>query len=281
MQLKSGVFSYLVNKAAFLDRIVLSVWSGGKPVSDQISEVRNVGILSGDSLYSRCLSGKWTLTGNPVQILYGKVSLLPRVPPFRLILRSEAIPITGAQINTLARSIFPNAVRMQVSQVELTLDLKGLSVPHFRRCMVHHARGWSEKSGLADRKTLYVGSRCSPWQVVIYDKAANIVRYEVVLRRGFLFKRGLSSPDALVTLRQLDLWRLASVRRFRRERVVSATEGWSNTTLKEMLLDWDVDGRPLQTLYRFLRKTGIQPDSVLRRSSCQLRMDEMLRNLIW
>jgi hypothetical protein len=169
---------------------------------------------------------------------------------------------------------------MQVSQTELTLDLTGHSVPYFRRHIVHRTRSWREIDS-ASGKTLYVGSRFSPWQVVIYDKAANIVRYEVVLRRSFLLKRGLSSPDALVTLRQLDLKRLASLRSFRRDQVVSATERWPNTTLKEMLLDWDYDGRPLQTLYRFLRKSGIKPDSVLCRSSGQLRMDAMLRNLVW
>ena len=88
------MFRYCLNNAAFIDRIVLSVNTDNKPNLKQSLEAKDIGILSPKSLYSRKLTGKAALTGNPVQILYGKVSRFPRVPPYPVVLRSEAVPLT-------------------------------------------------------------------------------------------------------------------------------------------------------------------------------------------
>jgi|SRR5579862_2169656 len=54
--------------------IALSVWTDRNPVLDQLVDSKSIGILGPKSRYARLLSGKASLTGNPVDILYGKVS---------------------------------------------------------------------------------------------------------------------------------------------------------------------------------------------------------------
>src|SRR5580704_3296954 len=68
------VFSHLVDKAAFVDTITLSVDSDQKPQLDEIVDQKNEGIRSKHSNYARMVTGRWKVTGNPVTILYGKVN---------------------------------------------------------------------------------------------------------------------------------------------------------------------------------------------------------------
>src|ERR1035438_6520800 len=89
------MFEYCVNKAAFIDRMDLSVWTERGPALDQLLEAKSIGILSSKSLYARSVTGKTPVTGNPIQVLYGKVSRFPRVPPCQVIMRSEEVQLTG------------------------------------------------------------------------------------------------------------------------------------------------------------------------------------------
>ena len=194
-QLESGLFSHLVDVGSFIDRTVFSIWCNGSPVADQILEAKNFPILSDNSFYARCLSGRWALTGNPINAKYGKATRLPAVPPCQLIARSEQVPLTGSQIHLLIQDLLPKASRVEVSELEFTRDLQGLSVDYFRRRMVHRAHKRKTKVDAMGRKTFYIGSRISPWQIRIYDRAPDIVRFELVLRRGFLVGRGLCNPE--------------------------------------------------------------------------------------
>lgn len=71
-------------------------------------------------------TGCWKVTGNPVTTLYGKVNRFSPVPPCRLTVRSESLPVTGAQVNRLVASVFP-AARVRISSVELTVDVSSFS----------------------------------------------------------------------------------------------------------------------------------------------------------
>jgi hypothetical protein len=274
-----GFFPWLVGSAGFIDRIILSS-SGTRPIPDQLREIRNRAILSKDSFYARCLSGKWALTGNPAQFQYGKATHLPRVPSCRITLGSSETPLTGAQVSEFLRAVLPEG-QPEVSSVELTRDVRGLRVPYIREHLVHRARSWRELSDGHGRQTLYIGSRWSPWQARIYDKTTDVVRFEIVLRRGFLIRHGLRCPDALVKLRQVKTQGLLSVKKLCQEKMLAATEHLANDIGKEILRTWGQYGRPLQALCRFLRGAGIKPDCVLRQSRCQLQMENMLERLIW
>jgi hypothetical protein len=96
-------FKYLLNKAAFIDGITLSVWTQGKPVVEGLVDVEQKPILTSKSIYARYVSAKSPLTGNPVEIWYGKVPKFPRVPNCQMRMRSEFLPLTGSQINETVR----------------------------------------------------------------------------------------------------------------------------------------------------------------------------------
>jgi hypothetical protein len=120
------VFKHLLNEAAFIDRIGLSVWSNQKPNLDLLLDSKNIGILTPKSLYARCLTGNSPLTGNPVRMQYAKISRFPRVPPLSIGMRSETLPLTGAQVNEILRQLVPGAVKIQPVYVELTFVSSGL-----------------------------------------------------------------------------------------------------------------------------------------------------------
>ena len=239
------MFQYCMNKAAFIDRMDLSVWTEGKPVLDQLLEAKSIGVLSSKSLYARSLSGKTPITGNPVEILYGKASRFPNVPPCRVIMRSEEVPLTGAQVNETMRLLFPAATRIQPVQAELTFDFKKrVSVLYLYRHMIHGARRVVELSDIWGRKTVYLGSSKSPWQIRIYDKARakGIVRLELILRRNLLFGYGIRQPDTVVMLRSMELKSMFSLRRFARARLAAAAKGWRDVVRREIVDEWEEYG---------------------------------------
>src|ERR1035441_384564 len=117
------VFPYLLSKAAFIDTILLSVWTEDKTILGKLLDENKKPILNGTSRYARLVKGRAPLTGNPVEIVYGKLSRFSNVPPCQVRMRSEEVPLTGAQVNETMRLIFPTATRIQPVLVELTFDL--------------------------------------------------------------------------------------------------------------------------------------------------------------
>jgi hypothetical protein len=277
------MFQHCVNRAAFIDRIVLSVWTEQKPVLDQLLEAKNIGVWSSKSRYARRLWGKTPVTGNPVEVLYGKASRLPRVPPCQVIMRSEEVPLTGAQVNETMRLLFPGATRIQPVLAELTFDLKNrASVLYLYRHMIHGARSFVEWSYLDGSTTVYIGSPKSPWQIRIYDKAKakGIVRLELILRQKLLFGYGIRQPDTVVTLRSMDLKSMFSLRRFARARLEAAADGWRDVVRRDIVGEWEQYGGTAQLLCRMLRGRGDE-GRLFPRSGLQRTVEKMQRNLIW
>jgi hypothetical protein len=277
------VFPYVLNRAAFIDTITMSVWGMEKLVRGQLLDEKPVPILSrkSKSTYAWRVTGKAPLTGNPVRILYGKNSRFPRVPPCRVTMWSEEAVLTGAQVNETMRLIFPAAQGIQPTQVELTFDLQGASVAKLHRQMIHGARQWSEMQDSLGRKTVYIGSPASPWQVKLYDKTAGVVRLELTLRRDLLRKRRIEEPDKVVTLRSLKLQRMFSLRRFSRSRVAAATQGWNDQYWQDVACNWERNGSPLQPLCRMLVARGDKTGRLLPFARLQQTLEKMQRNLIW
>jgi hypothetical protein len=275
------MFSYLLNQAAFIDRIGLSVWTEQKPILDQLRDSKDTGIFKPNALYARCLSGKSPLTGNPVRMVYGRVSRLRRVPPIGVYMTSEDIPLTGAQVNETVRLLTPAATRVQPVMAELTFDLTRVSVSKLYRNLLYRARQWSELMDAAGSKTVYIGSPRSAWELRIYDKAVGITRLELILRRRLLFSYGIRQPDSILLLRWIDLQEMFSLRRFSRPKVVAATKGWRDAYWQEMAGDWQFYGQPLQGLRRMLGVRSGDIERVFLRSPLQRTLDTMQKNLLW
>ncbi len=275
------MFGYCSNQAAFIDRIVLSVWSNAKPKLNRLPKAKDSGILSQKSLYARLFNGEDPLTGNPVQIKYIKVSPFPRVPPYSMTIRSEKLPLTGAQINELLRLTFPEATRIQPVLVEVPFDLKGTSVGEIEYRMIHRARLYSVLQDPYARRTFYCGSPSSSWQIRVYDKAEDLVRLEVVLRRAYLQKFGIRQPDSLVRLRSLPLDQMFTIRKFSRPNVVAATKNWRDQYWRDAASSWGYFKKSLRLLARMLGKTRSEIDQIFPRSRLQRVVESMQANLIW
>ena len=283
------MFKHLLNEAAFIDRIDLSVWATEKPVTDGLLDRDMAPILTRNSqkpdykksksLYAYRVSGKSNLTSNPVRLVYGKVSRLPRVPPMCVALWSEAMPVTGAQVNETLRMLLPNATRVQPVSVELTFDFEGIGIDTLNHGVIYRARTWDQVEDNSGSRTIYIGSRRSPWQLKIYDKARGVARFELTLRRGFLSGIGVQQPDNILSLRLLDLRKMFSFCRvdgaeIRRE----AMKRWPGDQYwQEFACEWEGDGRPMQSLLRLLRGRK----SVFTSSPLQRTLEKMQMNLVW
>ncbi len=272
------VFPHLVDKAAFVDTIRLSVDSDRKPRLDEIVDHENEGILSKNSNYSRMVTGSWKVTGNPVTILYGKANRFSPVPPVCLTVRSESMPVTGAQINKMVKSVFPTARGVRVSSVELTFDVSTFSFSEVCRSVVYRAIHTEELGDARGRRTFYIGSPRSPWFARIYEKREGVLRVEFKLQRGFLSAQGLGRPDDLVALGTLQLSKLISLRNASRTRIIAATEGWP-----EVARDWSLRSatRPLWLLHRVACANGLKVNQLLPESASQRLLESMQRLLVW
>jgi hypothetical protein len=275
------VFPHLVDKAAFIDTIKLSVHSNRKPMLDEIIDWENCGILtSSGSNYARRIDGKWKSTGNPITILYGKVNRFKAVPPVSMIVRSESMPVTGAQIDKLVASVFPTATDVHVSLVELTFDVSSFSYPEAYRSVVYRAIHTKEFGDERNGRTFDIGSPRSLWFVSVYEKKVqDVLRVEFKLRRGFLSGRGVTRPHDLVALRTLQLSKLISFRNFSEPRIIAGTKGWSETAV-----DWCLRSRArrLSHVNRILCATNrADVDRLLRKSASQRLLESMQRLLVW
>ncbi len=91
-------------------------------------------------MYARSRHGENRLTGNPFELKYGKLHKWEHVAPFRLVVRSEGLPLSGAQVRIILDSLFRKGYRCKISQAELTFDTSQYSFSFFRHQLFSHAR---------------------------------------------------------------------------------------------------------------------------------------------
>lgn len=221
------MFAYTTDRAAFIDRIVINVRSPevtATVVGGKLKEEKSRSILGKGRIYSRCISGKWRLTGNPISIVYGRVKNFANVPKAQVTFYAEAVPLTGAQVMVAMSELLGPRPQVDISLVELTFDSE--RVAGWRLCQeaVHRARTWRDISDVCGRrKTRYIGSRASDVQVRIYDKTDRVVRLEFVLRSGYLRPHGITHPLDVVRLRAGQVWQIFSLPSCSGARVWAAT----------------------------------------------------------
>ena len=103
----SRVFSWAVDNVAFIHKIVLSVDEKLKPEFEaELRHPVSQGIrATSDSLYSRAVSGSCWLSGNPVDVVYGRTKKFKNVPLLRITMHSKRVPLTGAQVRFLVERL--------------------------------------------------------------------------------------------------------------------------------------------------------------------------------
>jgi hypothetical protein len=275
-------FSYLTNKAAFIHKVVLSVDGAlDETFQEKLIHAKNVGIFHPGVFYGRCVFGTWKLTGNPSTIHYGRTKKFPNVPPLRVTMRSESIPLTGAQTQLFVRGLAAGPHEIKVSSLELTFDLSFTNLSQVRRHLIHRAHREQILRDRLGRQTLYIGSPTSSWEARIYQKTESDLRLVFIFRRAFLSQHGINRPEDLLILRRLKIWRLLSVRRFSRSCAERVTQDWDNNVGRELIVTWAEAKRPLLGLVQILRNHQVDPNCVLRRTSIQRRLEAMQHRFVW
>jgi len=277
-----GVFPHFINKAAFFDKVELAVWgSPRRRVSGSVILKPSQPIGGPNRPYGRSVHGKFLATANPFEFRYGKIQNWANLSPFRLIVRSHSIPLTGIQVDAIAHSLFRKGLRAQVGLVEMTFDIEGYSVHDLR---MHFLTRCTKLVELKDKNgwgTLYIGSRRSPWQLRIYQKAESVVRVEYIFRREFLRSHAMSSCMDLLRLRQFDLFKLVAFQEFSQSRLNSMLKSSPDFWGKELLHRWP-HRWPVQTLTNILHwRGGIDPGTVLQPFEAERLFGRMQRYLLW
>jgi hypothetical protein len=280
--LSSRHFPHLVNTAAFIDTVGFSI--DGKladAYEQELIESKDTGILHPGVVYSRCIFARAWLTGNPVTIHHGRVKKFRNVALLKFTIRSEKVPVTGAQTILLIRKVAARNSKPSASYVEVTFDLSGVEFESIRRRVFHRAHGVRLLQDEKGRQTLYIGSPKSSWQIRIYQKTETVVRIEFVFRRSFLSRHGINRPEEIALLQRLNIWSFFSLRRFSRTQAKQLMRKSHKSKLRKLLAVWMRSNRPSEDLISTLRRNRIDPRRVFRKTSLQEMLERMQRRLVW
>jgi len=278
----NGIFDFAVDTAAIVDTARISVFGDGlSPELDGLADIKNTASLSPKSRFARCLTATIRDTENPLKAVYGKAGKqagLTAIPDGMVIFRSEQAILTGTQIMRDVGNLFPGASRSEFSLLEFAFDVRS-RLEAIRTQGVHSARKTRLLRDDNGRRTYYIGSRLSAWQLRVYDKADGIIRIEFVFRRPFLVKNDLLRPIDLLRLRVFDLEPLVTFRRVSPEHLLQAAPDRS-AKWREGIVRW-AERYPISELPAYLRSQRISPGRVLRRTQLQRKIERMQKRFIW
>ena len=207
--LPRGVFGFLINEAAVIDKVTVGIW--GTPRTRPQTSVcieSNFAIASEGGMYARSIHGNSCTTRTPFELKYGKLWNYRKLPPFRLSLRSDKAPVTGAQVLSVANALFRKSFTSYVSGVEMAFDLDVIEIPSLIRGLWTRARTRTDFRDREGRRTIYLGTPWAAWQNRIYQKADRIIRVEYVFRLPFLQTRRIREPQDVIRLGQIRLGKL-------------------------------------------------------------------------
>jgi hypothetical protein len=203
-------FDFLLAYAAFIDTLEISVY--GERAKRPLSNIRlgkNSAVGSSRSNYARSQHGTCCLTGNPFEHRYGPFGRNQRrVPPHRIIIRSETAPLTSWSVRRVLDAMFRPGYRAVPSQCEITFDTH---IP--LRFLREHE--YCRLSMRRFKSSICFGSSRSSWRVRVYKKAPSVIRLEFVLRRGLLRSSKINSIESLSKVTQLGLFDWFPIRELR------------------------------------------------------------------
>jgi hypothetical protein len=274
-----GMFPHLANAAAFIDTIEIAVWGKKRTkVLNYIRQKQNRAIGGFGKSYARCIPGRNTPTGNPLQLKYGVMLPYGNISPGVVVLWADRLPVTCADVMLAIDGFMRIGCRARVSKVELTFDTTGIPLERFTRELCTTARTFREIEGEYGT-TIYIGGVNSPWQLRIYQKTHQIVRIEFMLRSTFLRSHGVIRPHELSLLRRVHLWDHVSFRE------VDQSQG--DALPPRIRNHWIKVGHglppdmPACIVRKALRESRVDPSRWVVRSQRERLLRRMLKNLIW
>lgn len=274
-----GVFSYLIDQAAFMDKIVVDVRGvRRKRSAASITGNGNRAIGGPGRFYARCIPRRHEVSGNKLQLKYGVMKPYKSLSPFKVTIWANRSPVTCSDVLLVLDGFFRIGYKAVVSSVELTFDTSGVQLWQFQRDLCSRAR----KTEVGDGRgvpTVYVGGVRSGRELRIYEKSPSIVRVEFVLRSVFLRAHGIRRLQDLLLLKKVNLWRHVSFRKVNHDAGDSlpprVREPWLQRGLALP------PAMPACIVERELRDAGIQPGDWVVWSERQKLLRKMQRATIW
>jgi hypothetical protein len=276
-----GVFRYLVDRAAFIDRVELNVWGTRKlqpPTS--VSTGKPFRIARPKSIYGWAVNGVCGEMANPFQLRFGVLRHFKTVPPFRLVMHSQKMPVSWAQVERVLRSLLRSGFRAEVSRAEFTFDLSQVGVDYFVAHFQSPARTARVMRDQQQRTTLYVGRPQSAWQARVYEKTATVLRFELVLRRSFLRRMRIRLPHELLALRNLDLSHLVQLTKLDLSKLPALDEREPDCARQRTFHKW-ARNLSIQDFEAAVRRSGERIPGLFKRDSLHARIRRMQQRLFW
>jgi hypothetical protein len=275
-----GVFPALVNRAAFLDKLVLGI--DGTPltrVPQIINKTTNSTIGGPGRPYARSLRGTHTPSGNPFELKYGRNPRYRNLYDTKLILRSEAAPLFCAQAVEIIDSFFRVGKKVAVQEVEFTRDV---SVPFkfFENHILTAVRSVRLLEDTHGWQTLYAGKPGARWMMRAYQKSPEITRVEFVFRRGFLAGAGINDLAGLQGLKDIACDRLVRFPAICRRALQELIAGKVPAKQSQVLLGLP-DRWPTTILLDTLEYHGLPGKQILRPSPVEKLLADMQKSFTW
>ena len=278
---QGGVFTQLVDRAAFSDRVKISVEGivRERPLPAVWIKTNDAAGGPGGK-WARCITGFCLRTGNHFTALYSKYRLYKNLPAIMLTLFSDHCPVTLAEVVEVESAVLRAGFNHRVSFVEVTADVSGTNVPDLASQYAGRAMTVNALRDPKGFKTAYFGSKNSPLQLRIYDKYDGIVRVEFMLRLGFLRAHEINQQTEIAKLGALGPDDVGGFWERDMKRLERDLAGIPRTWLREELLNRG-DARPFITWAWQMRNAGFDPRSYLRPSAMEMRLRKMRRGFIW
>ena len=274
-----GVFPHLVDEAAILDKVAIAVWGSRRTRCPLLlKKLGNVAIGGNRSFYARCERFQHSVSGNSGQLVYGRMRPFENLPPYVLTMWAGGSPLTCADVLRVLDGFFRRGYRAIVSRVELTFDTALFSQWHFDRELCCRANVSEFNNGRGER-TVYVGGTKGPWQGRIYQKTTSIARVEFILRKQFLRQHGIRTPQDLLLLKAVDLWKLVGFH--------TVIEGEDHALPPRIRKPWAARGLllspviPAPIIEDILRDAHVDPRPWIARSKREILLRGMQERLIW
>ena len=276
----SGVFVPLINRAAFVDKLVQGIHGTlRRRLPRTIKKTANLAIGGPGRAYARSMHGVYVPSGNPFEVKYGRNPTYKNSFDAKLTVRSERTPLSFNEITEIVGCLFRKGNRPILNSMEFTSDV---SVPfqYFENHLLTRARSIRTLMDDRGRQTLYAGSPGAEWMLRIYQKTKETTRVERVLRRSCLAKVGINDLAALGALRDFPLNRLVRFPTVCQRALEDVIRGKVTGKQSQIILGWP-GKRPIGMLLEILRDHGLPGDQILRASAVEEMLWKMQKSFSW
>jgi hypothetical protein len=276
----SGLFPSLINKAAFIDKLVQGIHGKlRKRLSKKIDKTENLAIGGPGKPYARSLHGIYVPTGNPFELKYGRNRVYRNLFPAKLVVRSERHPLSFSEVSAILTCLFCKGFRSSMNGLEFTYDV---SIPfrYFQNHILTRARSVRTLEDDHGQETLYAGAPGARWMLRIYQKTKNTTRVEFVLHHAFLVNAGINDLADLGALKDVSWNRLVQFPAICQRALEELIAGKATGKQARFILEWP-SRRPTNVLLEILRDYGLPANQILRPSAVEQRLVEMQKAFVW